>query len=94
MATISISFDTVTKKMTAALDGAELPDVVGVNLFTSYDDEDEFECRLMQCREDDATDIRYVTTLCASEGGAVTATRAPTKTQLAAELETFFRREA
>ena len=94
MATISISFDTVTKKMTAALDGAELPDVVGVSLFAAYDEEDEFECRLVQCREDDASDIRYMTTLCASEGGAVTATKAPTKTRLETELASFFRREA
>lgn len=67
MAKISIEFDTKTKELTASIDGKSVANVVSVQMYPSWDDDDEFRCILTTAAEDESTEIKTVTQLVASE---------------------------
>lgn len=67
MAKISIEFDTKTKELTAAIDGKAVANVVSVQMYPSWDDDDEFRCVITTAAEDEETDIKSITNLVASE---------------------------
>lgn len=65
MAKISMSFDTVSKELSVEVDGVAVADCTGINIFPSWDDEDEYRCSIMTCKEDEANDMRILTNLVA-----------------------------
>lgn len=67
MASISVSFDTKTKKMTATVDGKAVADVVGVHFMPSWDRDDEYACELVTMYEDEDAGTKTVTRIVAAE---------------------------
>lgn len=71
MATVSVSFDTVTKALSVTVDGKAIADVDSVNIYKrySYDDEDDkgFMCSVETRSEDKGEGTMTFTRLCASE---------------------------
>lgn len=67
MAKIVTSFDTVSKELEVSIDGSAVANVVGVEMYPSWDDPDEFRCCVVTSSKDESNDIRSVTQLCASE---------------------------
>lgn len=66
MATVNITFDTVSKELKASIDGSEVASVVGVDFYRSFDDEDEYRMCITQSSQDKESDMRLMTQVCAS----------------------------
>jgi hypothetical protein len=67
MALITVSHDTNSKEMKVSIDGKELSNVRGVNIYPSYEDEDEYRCVISTMSEDEDTEIKTFTQIIASE---------------------------
>lgn len=67
MAEMVITFDTVAKSLSVTLDGAEVPDVVGVEVSQSYRDDDQFCCCVRTRSEDESSGLTRMTHLVAKE---------------------------
>ncbi len=72
MAKITAEFDTSDKSLTVAVDGKPVADVTDVYFMKKYgfdeeDDGDDFQACVTTSSEDEATGIRMMTRLCASE---------------------------
>lgn len=88
MAKIVIEFDTVDKTMSASVDGKAVADVVEAYVSKRYsmsgdgDDEVSYGCSITTMAEDEESDIRTMTRLCASEsleGQRIIAAEGPQK---------------
>ncbi len=81
MAKISFTFDSKEKSFSATIDGKAVENVVGVELYPSWDDQEKFRCSIVTAVKDEKTDIQTVTRLMASESLAakshVQATESP-----------------
>jgi hypothetical protein len=77
MAAIVATFDTKTKKLVVTQDGKAVADVMYVSLGRRYDydegevSEDQFSICISTGYEDEESDIRTYTSLCANEQGDV-----------------------
>ncbi len=67
MSKITVEFDTIEKTLDVMLDGKTMPNVCGVDICSSYDDEDEFRCNIMQQSKDEANGIKTYTNVIAAE---------------------------
>lgn len=68
MAKVNVEFDTVSKALAVTMDGKPMDNVVGVNLYRSYDDDDEYSCSVQMLNQDEVADTRTMTCVYASEG--------------------------
>lgn len=66
MAVIAVSFDTKSKKMSCAMDGADVPNVVGVSLGRRYGSDEKYSCEMVQWEESEADDYGKMTRVVAS----------------------------
>lgn len=65
MSIINISFDTVSKKMKVDMDGKEMMNVTSASCYQKYDSE-ECACEVAMMSEDENTDTRMYSRLCAA----------------------------
>lgn len=65
MSIINISFDTVSKKMKVDMDGTEMMNVTSAGCYQKYDSE-ECACEVTMMSEDENTDTKMYSRLCAA----------------------------
>lgn len=66
MAKVVVEFDTVTKAISASMDGAPLADLEELTFWRSYDGE-EYGCRVVQATEDRGHKLRTLHVVQASD---------------------------
>lgn len=93
MAQIVSTFDTETKKFTITLDGTPIENVMGMSIYQSWRDDEDFTCTV-QSSEEKEGGYKVHTCICASElatGGKAVASKPP-EAAVAAAISEFFAR--
>ena len=67
MAKFICEFDSVTKEASVLVDGVPMANVVGFNMGSSWDDDDEFMCDIVTRTKDEANDMVTIQRVMASE---------------------------
>ena len=67
MAKINFVFDTESKTVMLDIDGKPVDNFRSMSVYQSYDDKDEYQISMTTMTEDEETDIRTYTQMCASE---------------------------
>lgn len=71
MAKVNVSYDTVTKAMSASIDGSELMDVVECRFWPVYESEGKFRFCVTTSTEDEDNDTHKMFQICANEAGEI-----------------------